>query len=154
MAYQVADGVLLVSPNVFADDRWKQQLLQNEDDGKKGLLQQPAFHSTTLAVWEMKSLTVGTAQVMEEIVEIGLTHANSHGRRASSRSAIIDFGKLWKSPARDMTLASMLARHLEHYRLFLPHLPPIHDQPPCAKGSGALLHNVERLVGCHIRNVL
>jgi hypothetical protein len=31
--------------------------------------------STALAVWEMKSLTEGTAQVMEEIVEMGLTDA-------------------------------------------------------------------------------
>ncbi|KAF8504381.1 hypothetical protein F5888DRAFT_1655232 [Russula emetica] len=46
-----------------------------DDDGKKGIIEQLAFRKTTLAVWEMKSLTVGTAQVMEEIVEMGLTHA-------------------------------------------------------------------------------
>jgi hypothetical protein len=73
--WAIADGVLHISPNVFADDQWKQQLLQNEDDGKKGIIEQLAFRTTALAVWEMKSLTVGTAQVMEEIVEMGLTHA-------------------------------------------------------------------------------
>lgn len=73
--WAIADGVLFISPDVFADDQWKQQLLQNEDDRKKGIIKQLAFDTTTLAVWEMKSLTVGTAQVMEEIVEMGLTHA-------------------------------------------------------------------------------
>ncbi|KAN0125969.1 hypothetical protein V8E52_001176 [Russula decolorans] len=73
--WAIADGVLIISPSVFADDKWKKQLLQNEDDGKIGILKQLAFHSTPLAIWEMKSLTVGTAQVMEEIAEMGLTHA-------------------------------------------------------------------------------
>jgi hypothetical protein len=73
--WAIADGVLFISQNVFEDDQWKQQLLQNEDDRKKDIIEQLALDTTTLAVWEMKSLTVGTAQVMEEIVEIGLTHA-------------------------------------------------------------------------------
>lgn len=73
--WAIADGVLLISPNVFADDQWEQQLLQNEDNGKEGILEQLAFQSTALAVWVMKSLTVGTARVMEEIVEMGVTHA-------------------------------------------------------------------------------
>jgi hypothetical protein len=73
--WAIADGVLIISPAVFANYKWKELLLQNEDDGKIGILQQLAFHSTPLAIWEMKSLTVGTAQVMEEIAEMGLTHA-------------------------------------------------------------------------------
>jgi hypothetical protein len=73
--WAIADGVLLISPDVFTDDQWKEQLLQNEDDGKKGIIKQLAFRTTALAVWEMKSLTVGTAQVMKEIAEMGLTHA-------------------------------------------------------------------------------
>ena len=73
--WAIADGVLRVRPDVFVDDQWEQQLLKNEDDEKKGILKKLAFHSTALGVWEMKGLTVGTAQVMEEIAEMGLTHA-------------------------------------------------------------------------------
>jgi len=73
--WAIADGVLLISPDVFEDDQWKQELLQNEDDEKKGIIKQLAFRTTALAVWEMKSLTAGTAQVMKEIAEMGLTHA-------------------------------------------------------------------------------
>ncbi|KAF8504380.1 hypothetical protein F5888DRAFT_739048 [Russula emetica] len=75
--WAIADGVLHISPVVFRvkNNQLKQKLFQNEDDGKKGIIEQLAFRKTTLAVWEMKSLTVGTAQVMEEIVEMGLTHA-------------------------------------------------------------------------------
>ena len=73
--WAITDGVLRVRPGVFVDDQWMQQLLKNEDDEKKGILRNLAFRSTALGVWEMKSLTVGTAQVMEEIAEMGLTHA-------------------------------------------------------------------------------
>ena len=77
--WAIADGVLRISQNVFANDprnlRWNQQLLQNEDDEKKGILKKLAKDATALAVWEVKSLTVGTAQVMLEIVEMGLTLA-------------------------------------------------------------------------------
>ena len=72
--WAIADGVLHISEVVFEDDKLKKQL-QNEDDGKKHIIEQLAFSSTALAVWEMKNLTVGTAQVMEEIAEMGLTHA-------------------------------------------------------------------------------
>ena len=70
-----ADGALVLSTAVFKDDKWKQDLLQHEDEWKSAIIEQLASHSITLAVWEMKSLTIGTAQVMEEIVEMGLTHA-------------------------------------------------------------------------------
>jgi hypothetical protein len=73
--WAIADGVLLIPQDDFADDQWKQQLLQNEDDGKKGIIKRLASRTTALAVWEMKSLTVGTAKVMKEIVEMGLIHA-------------------------------------------------------------------------------
>jgi hypothetical protein len=74
--WAIADGVLLISPRVFEDDQEqrKQQLLE-DDDGNQGILEQLASRTTPLAVWEMKSLTEGTAQVMQEIVEMGLTHA-------------------------------------------------------------------------------
>ena len=73
--WAIADGVLRISPDVFKNVQWERELLQNEDDGKKGIIKQLAFRTTALAVWEMKSLTVGTAQVMKEIVELGQTHA-------------------------------------------------------------------------------
>ena len=73
--WAIADGVLRISPSVFEDDKWKQQMLQNEDNEKEGILKQLAKDATALAVWEMKSLTVGTAQVMQEILEMGLIHA-------------------------------------------------------------------------------
>ena len=73
--WEILDGVLLISRRVFKDDRWKQQLLQNEDDEKNGIMEQLAFRSTALALWEIKSLSVGTSQVMQEIVEMGVTHA-------------------------------------------------------------------------------
>lgn len=72
--WAIADGVLRMSPNVSQNHHPAQELLKNEDDGKKALLKQLASRSTTLAVWEMKGLTVGTARVMDEIVEMGLTH--------------------------------------------------------------------------------
>jgi hypothetical protein len=71
--WAIADGVLFISPDVFTNDPWK--LLLNEDDGKKGIIKQIALQTTALAIWEMKSLTVGTAEVMKEIAEMGLTHA-------------------------------------------------------------------------------
>jgi hypothetical protein len=74
-SWAIPDGVLRVSPDVFRDAQWERELLQNEDDGKKGIMKQLAVRTTALAVWEIKSLTVGTAQVMKEIVEMGLTHA-------------------------------------------------------------------------------
>jgi hypothetical protein len=69
--WAIADGVLRISQNVFTTN----QLLQNEDDKKKDIIYQLAERSAALAVWELKSLTVGTAQVMQEIVEMGLDHA-------------------------------------------------------------------------------
>jgi hypothetical protein len=65
--WAIADGVLRISQNVFAND----QLLQNEDKEKKGIIKQLAHDATALAVWEMKSLTVGPVQVMEEIAKMG-----------------------------------------------------------------------------------
>ena len=52
---EIADGLLVISRHVFADDKWKQELLKGEDDGKKDIMKQLAFRNTTLAVWEMKS---------------------------------------------------------------------------------------------------
>src|SRR5258707_9736742 len=75
--WAVTDGVLRISKNVFRDDQRTQRtqlLLQNEDDGKKAMIKQLASCSA-LAVWEMKNLTVGTAQMMEEVVQMGLTYA-------------------------------------------------------------------------------
>jgi hypothetical protein len=69
--WAIADGVLRISRN----DKWRQEMLQNEGHGKKGILNQLADRATALAVWEMKSLTVGTAPVMEEIIKWGQTHA-------------------------------------------------------------------------------
>ena len=73
--WAIADGLLVISRRVFKDEKWRQELLKDEDDGKKDIMKQLAFRNTTLAVWEMKSLTVGTAEVMQEIAEMGLTHA-------------------------------------------------------------------------------
>jgi hypothetical protein len=72
--WAIADGTLLIPQDIFQGG-YKQKLLQNEDDGKKDIIKQLAFNATALAVWEMKSLTVGTAQVMQGIAEMGLTHA-------------------------------------------------------------------------------
>ena len=71
--WAIADGILYIPWRGFGDGQWKQQLLQNEDNEKKEIIKQLARRSTPLAVWEMKSLTVGTAQVMKEISEMGLT---------------------------------------------------------------------------------
>ena len=59
--WAIADGVLFISPDVFEDDELERQLLQNEDEGKKEILKRLADDEVTLAIWEMKSLTVGTA---------------------------------------------------------------------------------------------
>ena len=80
------DGVLRITPAVFADrdDQWKQQLLQNEDNEKIDIIEQLASRYISLAVWEMKHPTVGTAQVMEEIVEMGLTNAKFPWKKCST----------------------------------------------------------------------
>jgi hypothetical protein len=72
--WAIVDGALVISTDVFKDDQWKQELLQNEDERKNAIIEQLSSCSTTLAVWEMKSLTVGTAQVMEKIIEMGIIH--------------------------------------------------------------------------------
>jgi hypothetical protein len=73
--WAIADGALVISTDFFKDDQWKQELLQHEDERKNAIIEQLASCSTTLAIWQMKSLTVGTAQVMTEIIEMGVTHA-------------------------------------------------------------------------------
>ncbi len=73
--WAIADGVLRISRRVFENDQLERRFMQNEDEGKKGIIRQLALGNTTLAVWEMRSLTVGTARVMQEIAEMGLTHA-------------------------------------------------------------------------------
>ena len=73
--WAIADGVLRIARRIFQNDQLERQLLQNEDAGKKDIIQRLALGNTTLAVWEMKSLTVGTAKVMQEIAEMGLTQA-------------------------------------------------------------------------------
>jgi hypothetical protein len=73
--WAIADGVLRISQAVFKNNKFKQQMLQNEPDGKIGIIKQLCHRAAALAVWQMKSLSVGTEQVMQEIVEMGLTHA-------------------------------------------------------------------------------
>ena len=74
--WAIADGALDISTDVFNshNEQWKQELLQKEDGWKKGIIEKLASRSATLAVWEMKSLTVGTPEVMEEIVKMGVAH--------------------------------------------------------------------------------
>jgi hypothetical protein len=83
--WAVADAVLRMSINISQDDHPAQKLLKNEDDRKRALLKQLASRSTTLAVWEMKSLTVGTAEVMAEIVEMGLTGSKFRWAKCTAR---------------------------------------------------------------------
>ena len=109
--WEIADGVLRISHAVFANDKLKKRMLQNEPDGKKDILNQLADRAAALAVWEMKSLTVGTGQVMEEIVEMGLTH--------------VEFP--WKctlTVCNHKFLASMEEASKDYYRGVDPHLPP------------------------------
>ena len=77
-----------MSPDISQDDGPVKELLKNEDDGKIALLKQLALRSTTLAVWEMKSLTVGTAQVMAEIFEMGRTHAKFPWTKCTARVCV------------------------------------------------------------------
>ncbi len=74
--WAIADGALRISRGVTEKGGFAQQLVQNEDDGKKAIIQLLAQHETPLAIWEMKNLSVGTAQtaqVMEEILKRGQT---------------------------------------------------------------------------------
>jgi hypothetical protein len=72
--WAIADGVLIISTDTENVNGF-QQFMQDEDAGMKAIIEQLASDDITLAVWEMKNLTVGTAQVMEEIVKRGQTHA-------------------------------------------------------------------------------
>jgi len=73
--WAIADGVLRISTNVIDNGHPVQQLLEYEDAGMKTVIRQLASRGTALAIWEIKSLTVGTAQVMQEIAEMGVNHA-------------------------------------------------------------------------------
>jgi len=73
--WAIADGALRISMNVTKNGSFAQQLVQNEDDGMKAIIKRLASNKFALAVWEMKNLTVGTAQVMEKIVKMGQGHA-------------------------------------------------------------------------------
>jgi hypothetical protein len=86
--WAIADGVLRMSTNISQDDHSAQELLKNEDDSKIALLKRLALRSTTLAVWEMKGLTVGTAQVMAEIVEMGRTHSKFPWAKCTGRVCV------------------------------------------------------------------
>jgi hypothetical protein len=72
--WAIVDGVLRISRRVFESDQLERRLMQNEDKEKKGIIRHLALGNTTLGVREMKSLAVGTAKVMQEIAEMGLTH--------------------------------------------------------------------------------
>jgi hypothetical protein len=72
--WAIADGSLLIPRDLFKRN-YKQTLLKDEDDWKKTIIKRLALRAAALAVWEMKSLTVGTEPVMNEIAEMGLTHA-------------------------------------------------------------------------------
>ena len=84
--WAIADGVLRMLPAILQDGHAVQEALKNENDGKNALLKQLALHSTTLAVWEIKRLTVGTAQVMTEIVEMGRTNSEFPWLKCTARA--------------------------------------------------------------------
>jgi hypothetical protein len=65
--WAIADGVLRISTKVTENGHLVQELLKSEDSGTKAVIEQLASHGTALAIWEMKNLTVGTGQVMENI---------------------------------------------------------------------------------------
>ena len=86
--WAIADAVLRMSHDICKDDDSVQDLLKKEDDGKIALLKELDRCSTTLAVWEMKSLTVGTEKVMTEIFEMGLTHAKFRWVKCTARVCV------------------------------------------------------------------
>ena len=86
--WAIADGVLRLSPNVLQDDGPAQQLLKNEHDRKKALLKKLTCQSTTLAVWEMKNLTLSNAQVMNEILEMGLSQSKFPWKTCTARVCV------------------------------------------------------------------
>ena len=69
--WAITDRVLCILANV-TKNCWTQELMQNKDIGRKTLIEHLTSHGTALTIWEMKSLTIGTAQVMEEIIEMGI----------------------------------------------------------------------------------
>ena len=69
--WAIAEGALRVLAQVAENNPRMQQLLENEDADTKDTIKQLALDGTALAIWEMKNLTVGTAEVMENIVEMG-----------------------------------------------------------------------------------
>jgi hypothetical protein len=73
--WAIADGVLRMSLNVNKGGRTAQQLIRNEDIQLKAITKQLATRDAALAIWEMKYMTVGTAEVMREIAEMGVNRA-------------------------------------------------------------------------------
>jgi hypothetical protein len=68
--WAIADGVLRLSWDVAQNNLRAQQILAAEDDEKKAVLRELARDtSSALAVWEMKSLTVGPREVMDQIMD-------------------------------------------------------------------------------------
>ena len=95
--WAIADGVLRISKNISADD----ELLQNEHDNEKeGIIKQLAKNATALAVWEMKSLTVGTAQVMQEVANMGQTPAEFPWKKCTPADCEHDFLDSMKESAK------------------------------------------------------
>jgi hypothetical protein len=78
-----ADGVLRMSVHFEQEGHPIQQLVQGQDPQTRAILKQLATSGTALALWEMKWLTVGTAEVMNEIAEMGVTHAKFRWKKCS-----------------------------------------------------------------------
>ncbi len=68
---------------------------------------------------------------------------NFHGKDVPLPPVPIIGRRLWQSPRGAMTRVSMPSHH--HGRCHL-HPPPIHNQPPRPKVSGALLHTVPYMI--------
>lgn len=83
--WAIADGVLRIPGKVAENDSRMEQLLRNEDVETKAIIKRLAYEDTALVIWEMKNLTVGTAEVMENIVEMGVTHARFRWKKCATR---------------------------------------------------------------------
>jgi hypothetical protein len=73
--WAIADGALRISPYVKKDGHAYQQTLQDVDVQTRTILKKLSIDSTALAIWEIKYMTVGTAEVMGEIADLGRKHA-------------------------------------------------------------------------------
>ena len=86
--WAIADGALRISTEVNEDGHLIRQLLQNESapDDTKRIIEKLASHRTALAIWEMKNLTVGTAQVMQEVAEMGIVPSKFQWKKCTPPS--------------------------------------------------------------------